>query len=318
MEFDVIDPKDFSFDEWLLKIEDFLEVYCKARKTRYERQEGEIYFAQDDIADIWGEESVLYRVPGEQGGLIEVRDGDEQLYLFIDEFAGRNLKDSKEGHSFQITRPRVVYGFPSHNEDPQIVMSPFHGASAQGVYFLHQGEREEYALPTSFDELKATSGGLREIIQWVHNQVNRIQDYKNITGVERPINLLTIKARFSHVSLAGGLIEALRSRLAVKERDDQGYVHIELLNPNSDYLRDVFAKLPSEAEFIKSFSLSMSWGVELQESEERVEVAYLGAEQRALSPLIHMPRRRTSQALREAMKAHFKGHRLAKHNYSAP
>jgi hypothetical protein len=316
MEFDVIDPKDHSFDEWLLQLEAFLDEYCRANKTRYDRLEGEVYFTHDEIADIWGEESVLYRVYGERGGYLEARGADEQVYLFIEEFAGRNLKDSKDGNTFHLTKPRAVYGFKHNTEGREDKPSFFHGHTSKGVYFLHMREEEEFVLPISLDELKETSGGLREIIQWVHNQTNKLQEQKNIAPGERQHHLLTLKATFTHPALSGNLIEALRSRTAVKERDDQGLIEIQLLNPNNDYLQDVFSKLPGEAEFVKDLTINMSWGVEYLEGE-RAEITYLGAEKRALRPLIQLPKKQTSQALKDAFKAYFKGYRVIKYNYTS-
>ena len=40
MIFDVIDPKEHSLNQWIEKIEGFLEAY----DPKYERQEGELYF----------------------------------------------------------------------------------------------------------------------------------------------------------------------------------------------------------------------------------------------------------------------------------
>ena len=78
MEFDVIDPKDHSFDDWIHKIETFLNSYPEYQD--YSVSEGELYFTRDDIADPWGEESMVYVIPGESGGLIELR-GIEYAHL---------------------------------------------------------------------------------------------------------------------------------------------------------------------------------------------------------------------------------------------
>ena len=318
MEFDVIDPKAHSFDEWLTMIDHFVEGYVKDRSARYEKHEGGLYYAQDDIADIWGEESVLYVIEGDEGGIIEARDGDQNLYLYTDDFAGRNLKDSKEGHSFHLTRPRTVYGFKHSPHPDKSEHSIFHGAPIDQVYFMHQGDSEEFVLPTSYERLWSKTGGLQEIIQWVHNQAGRIQEQKGVSNVERSVNLFTLRVGLTHPALVTHLLEAVRSRNAISERDPQGrFVGIRLENPNSDHLRDIFAALPVEPEYFESISLNMSWGVELSEGEGRLEITYLGAEKRALRPIIHLPKKRTSKALRAAFKAHFKGYRLVKHSYRA-
>jgi|GEM_PF-1452675 len=318
MEFDVIDPKKHSFDEWLTMVNDFLVDYTKGKRGAFTRKEGGVYYAQDDVADVWGEDSVLFEVGGEEGGVIEVRAGDEQIYLFTDDFAGRNLKDSKDGQTFHITRPRTVYGFNHSPHPDKAEHSMFYGAPVDKVYFMHQGDSEEFVLPTSCERLWAKSGGLQEIIQWVHNQSGRIQEQKGITNAERSVNIFQLKVGLTHPALVTHLLEAVRSRNAISERDPQGrYVGITLENPNSDHLRDIFNALPSEPEYFDSISLNMSWGVELSESGERREVTYVGAEKRAMKPLIQLPRRRTSKALKSAFKGHFKGYRLIKHSYRA-
>lgn len=318
MEFDVIDPKKHSFDEWLTMVDTFLVGYTKTHNLSYTRREGSVYYAQDDIADVWSEDTVLFEVEGESGGLIEVRDGDENIYLFTDDFAGRNLKDSKDGHTFHITRPRVVYGFKHSPHPDKSEQSIFYGAPIHKVYFMHQGDSEEFILPTSCERLWSKNGGLQEIIQWVHNQTGRIQEQKGITNVERSVNIFQLQVGLTHPALVTHLLEAVRSRNAISERDPQGrYVGITLENPNSDHLRDIFNALPSEPEYFDSISLNMSWGVELIEAGERQEVTYIGAEKRAMKPMVQLPRRKTSKLFKDAFKAHFKGYRLVKHVYHA-
>ena len=111
MIFDVIDPKEHSFGEWIEKVEAFLDSYGQ----HYERKDGDIYFTQDGIAEPWYEESILYKVSGPEGGMIELRGIDEKFYMFTENFAGRNLKDTKDGHQFNLVAPTSVYGFTHNN-----------------------------------------------------------------------------------------------------------------------------------------------------------------------------------------------------------
>ncbi|MEE2644366.1 MAG: hypothetical protein VYD19_05485, partial [Myxococcota bacterium] len=69
MEFYVIDPKMIGYQEWLQKVEEFLEPYSKV-----DVQEGAVHSTGTDIAEIWHEESILFVAEGEAGGMIEVRD----------------------------------------------------------------------------------------------------------------------------------------------------------------------------------------------------------------------------------------------------
>jgi hypothetical protein len=313
MEFEVIEPKDHTFDEWLQKIEGFLSAYRTHERRGGERwlcetREGEIFFTQDDIADAWGEESLLYVVKGEQGGVIEARGPDTQLYMFTEDFAGRNLRDLKDGGPIHITRPSCAYGF-EHNS---LQLSKIHSGPIEGVYFLHLGEAEEYPLPTSYERL--WGGGLLQVTQWVHNQVSRIQEQKQIINAEGTHNLLTLKATFSHPLMVTQLLEAVRSRNAIKARE-QGYVHIELMNPTTDHLRDICARMPSDPEYYHKLSLKMSWGVDVV-GVGRQEITYVGAEKRHMKPLIQIPTLSSSRAFRDACREYFSQYRVLRHEHA--
>lgn len=313
MEFEVIEPKDHSFDEWLDKIEEFLAAYRSSAQRgeepwTCETREGEIFFTQEDIADAWGEESVVYKVGGERGGVIEARGADTQLYLFADAFAGRNLRDLKDGGPIHISRPSCVYGF-EHNSKQ---LSKLHAGPVEGVYFLHQGEPEEFPLPTSYERL--WGGGLLQVTQWIHNQTGKIQEQKGIVDAEGTHNLLTLDITFSHPLIVTQLLEAVRSRNAIKARE-QAHVVVELPNPTTDHIREICARMPTEAEFYTRFSLRMSWGVDVP-NEGRREVTYIGAEKRNMRPLIHIPTLSSSRAFREAFKEHFKAYRVLRHDHA--
>jgi len=313
MEFDVIEPKDHSFEEWLDKIEEFLSSYQVSERrgverSAYETREGEIFFTQEDIADAWGEESVTYVVRGDHGGVIEARAPDSHLYLFADAFAGRNLRDLKDGGPIHVTRPSCVYGF-EHNSKQ---LSKLHVGPIEGVYFLHQGEAEEYPLPTSYERL--WDGGLVQVTQWIHNQASRIQEQKGILEAEGTHNLFTLDVTFSHPLIVTQLLEAVRSRNAIKARE-QGRVLVELQNPTTDHIREICARMPREAEYYQRVSLKMSWGVDVP-GQGRREVTYIGAEKRNMRPLIQVPALSSSRAFREALREHFRDYRVLRHEHS--
>jgi hypothetical protein len=302
MEFDVIDPKDHSFQTWIGYIEGFLSNY-----SNYTKEEGIIYFTQNDIAEPWNEDSIVYQVEGDEGGLIEIRDGDSQIYLFAEGFAGRNLKDSKEGNQFQLQGPGTVYGF-EHNS---LNRSRFHLGPIGEIYFLHQGEGTHCPQPTPSDRL--WQGTLIQAIQWIHNQVNRFQEQKRISSEFSTVNIFELDVSFTHPSAVNLVLERVRSRTYVKKRERQRIV-IQLENPTFETLRDLFEAMPSGDEYYNDLKLLMSWGVENEEGE-RTLITYIGAEKRKLKPFIHIPRQKSAKSFREAFRAHFKGFRVDRQEY---
>jgi hypothetical protein len=303
MIFDVIDPKEHSLNQWIEKIEGFLEAY----DPKYERQEGELYFCQNDIAEPWAEESILYTVPGPKGGKIELRGIDEQVYLFTEEFAGRNLKDTKDTNHFHLVAPSCVYGF-THNA---LKKSRFHEGPIQGAYFLYQGERAEYPQATSHERL--WGGVLLKAIYWIHNQVSRFQDQQKLVDVEHTQYRLEMEVEFNHKSAVNLVIDKVHNRTAIKSRQDKKLV-IAWKSPTFEHMRELFEGMPTVAEQYASLKLRVVWEVFFTEGGSK-EVTYIGAEKRALKPLIHLPKMRTSKDFRDAFKAHFKGYRVDKQDY---
>ncbi len=303
MIFDVIDPKEHNFNEWLEKIEEFLESY----DSGYQRLDGELYFTQDDISEPWGEESILYTVDGPDGGKIELRGADEQVYMFTESFAGRNLKDTKDGHQFNTVAPTSVYGF-SHNN---LNKSRFHLGPTQGIYYLYQGDRAEYPQPTSYDRLW---GGLfLKSIYWIHNQVSRFQDQKKIHDVEQTQYRLELEVEFTHKSSVNLVIEKIHNRTSIKHREDKTLI-LAWRSPTFEQLRELFEGMPVEAQQYARLKVRVVWEALFAEGDPQ-EITYVGVEKRALKPLIHLPKLRTSKTFKEAFKKHFKGYRIDKQDY---
>ena len=55
MEFHVVDPKTHSYEEWLHRVESFLESY-----EDVEVREGEVYSTSHDIAELWHDNRCRY------------------------------------------------------------------------------------------------------------------------------------------------------------------------------------------------------------------------------------------------------------------
>ena len=303
MEFDVIDPKSHSFDEWMEKVEGFLHTHY----PNFTLSEGELYYTRDDIAEPWQEESVIYRVAGEEGGLIELRGIDQEVYMFADSFAGRNLKAAKDGNTFHLTCPATVYGF-QHNS---MSRSRFHRGPIQDIYFLHQGEISDYPLPTPIHRL--WGGSLLQSILWVHNQVGRFQELKRIFECEGTRNFFEMDVRFVHPASVNLILEQIRSRHSIKERERKR-IRIYIENPSFDALRELFEVMPEEEKDYEELKLRMVWGVDLiDESTEMI--TYIGAEKRKLRPLVHLPRQKCAKRFRDLFREYFRGYRVDRQEY---
>ena len=302
MEFDVIDPKDHSFDEWIDKVEGFLTKHY----PQYIKREGDLYFTRDDIAEPWGEESILYLVEGEEGGMIELRESDQKTYLFAEEFAGRNLKDSKDINHFQLKAPTTVYGF-NHQS---LSKSRFHKGPISKVYFLYQGEISDHPLSTSLERL--WEGTLFQAIHWIHNQVGRFQTLKKIFESEGVMNHFEMDVTFTHPASLNLILEKV-SRASIRTRERKR-IQLYIENPPFDQLRDLFEAMPPDDLHYESLELKMVWGVELP-SHEREIITYIGAEKRQLKPFVHLPRQRCARSFREQFRDHFKGYRVDRQEY---
>lgn len=303
MIFDVIDPKEHTLEEWISMVEDFLD----SQSDDYEKSEGELYFTQDDVSEPWGEESILYTVDGPQGGKIEVRGLDQQVYMFTEEFAGRNLKDTKDSHQFHLWSPNAVYGF-SHNN---LNKSRFHDGPINGIYFLYQGERCEYPQPTRCERL--WRGGLLKAYNWIHQQINRFLAQRVHEEVDHIQQRLEMHVEFASASSLNESLDLLPSRVTVK-RHSSCILEVLWISPTFDQLREFFEGLPTEEESYVTLNVRLIWEAMLLEGGTQ-EITYLGAEKRHLKPMIQLPRHRTSKAFRESFKAHFKGYRVDRQDY---
>ena len=304
MIFDVIDPKDHTLDEWIGMVEDFLNSY---NDDDYERLEGELYFTQDDISEPWGEESILYTVLGDTGGKIEVRGTDAQVYMFTEEFAGRNLKDTKDSYQFHLWSPNAVYGF-SHNN---LGKSRFHEGPINGIYFLYQGERAEFPQSTQYERL--WGGGLLKAYNWIHQQINRFLGQRIHEEVDHIQQRLEMHVEFTHPASVNASLDLLPNRAAIKRRSDK-ILEVSWTSPTFDQLREFFEGLPTEEANYHKLHVRLVWEAVLVEGGLR-EITYLGAEKRNLKPLIQLPRHRCSKSFREKFKAHFKGYRVDRQDY---
>ena len=79
MEFYVVDPKDQAFDGWVDNVRGFFEK----SDSSYSEENGELYYIGDDVATPWREKSVLFTMPGDEGGIVEIRRHRRQFLRLL-------------------------------------------------------------------------------------------------------------------------------------------------------------------------------------------------------------------------------------------
>jgi len=299
MEFFVVDPKEYTFEQWSSRIRAFL----KDEKLKFSEEDGELYYQGDDIAAAWDENSVLFKVKGETSGLIEVRDADRHFYVFTDDLDLFEDREVKEAVGMQSRTAGALYGFTWQNQKK----CRFHlGPSTEFHYFY---DEEEADYPPVMDISDAWELFFRAV-QWISDNLGRIQDLKGVGSDE--VNLdLEVDIDFTHPASLDGLTELLsdeegfeRTRTGLRATfsdRDIGWLH-----------RFVDLLPPEEEDFDKAFVRAV-WrsGSDAKASE----VFYVGLERRNLRPFIQMPVHRTSKELVDKFKLHFKGHRIDRQEY---
>ena len=107
MEFYVVDPKNLDFSTWTDRVRDFLSD----ESSSFTESTGEVFYLGDDIAVPWDEDSVLFSVGGEEGGVVEVRDADEHFYVFIDDLDLFDEKEIKDSIGYRGMSMGPLFGF---------------------------------------------------------------------------------------------------------------------------------------------------------------------------------------------------------------
>ena len=135
MEFFVVDPKQHAYSDWTDKVREFLG----GESMNFNESQGEIYYLGDDVATPWAEDSVLFTVDGDEGGLIEVRDRDENFYVFIDDLDLFDEREVTDSIGFRGVRMGPLYGFRWNSRSS----CRFHaGPSVGNHYFCKDDERD--------------------------------------------------------------------------------------------------------------------------------------------------------------------------------
>jgi hypothetical protein len=313
MEFYIIDPKDESFDTWTSKIRAFL----RNQYPQFEEKQHEFYFASKNIATPWLEDVTVFEVPGEEGGVIEVRDEDQQIYMFIDQFTARNLKDNKDHLSakhFNFHVPDIVYGF----EQESLNLNRFHFGPIHHVQFMYQGQDQTF--PTPYTPQKLFQTGFPAAYQMVHQQLHRLQELRKYQ-TEKLFSVFDVTFSFASPVLLQRLKELYKNRFW--DQFDKSSASIKIENPNLDQIKELFACFPIESGAYVKFQGKLSWQAYLsnhpkndgKNKESAVQISNLYFEKRSLKPFIQIPILRCSKIFQDKCYQEFKGYRIHRHTH---
>jgi len=299
MEFYVVDPKDSDYYDWTDRVRDFLN----SESMKYSEAAGELYYLGDDVASPWDEASVLFTIDGEEGGIIEVRDTDENFYVFADDldlFDEREVRDAV-GYSSRAMGP--LYGFSWNSNGT----CRFHLGPSNGSHYFCDGHKSDVPPILHLEDVWAQ---FFRSVYWLGGNTSRLQDLKGV-NVEKVFMDFEVDVTFKHQASMDGIFEILI--------DEEGYertktgLRATFRDRDLAWIQRFVSLLPTASDnFSKAFFRCVWRG--LTDGEE-VEVFHVGVERRNLRPFVQMPVQRTSKNLVEKFRAHFKGHRVDRQEY---
>lgn len=299
MEFYVVDPKDYSFLDWVGKVRAFL----KEEGLEYSEEDGELYYQGDDIAAAWDERSVVFTVEGEEGGLIELRDEDQNLYVYSDNLDLFDDKEVKDAIGMSSRTAGALYGFTWQNQKG----CRFHIGPSSGFHYFYDDEEADYPPVL---ELDSVWNLFFRAFQWIGDNMNRIQDLKSLSPEDTRLDIEVV-IQFSHPASLDGLNELLAEEEGY-ERTRSG-LQARFADRDIGWIRRFIALLPPDAEDFDQMFFRAVWAGKV--NGEDTELFYVGVERRNLRPFIQMPYHRTSKALVDRFRNHFKGHRIDRQEY---
>ncbi|MFN3199704.1 MAG: hypothetical protein ACE366_14975 [Bradymonadia bacterium] len=299
MEFYVVDPKDFNFLEWVGKVRTFL----KEEGLVYSEEDGELYYQGDDIAAAWDERSVVFTIEGDEGGLVELRDSDRNLYVFSDDLDLFEDKEVKDAVGMASRTAGALYGFNWQNQKG----CRFHSGPSVGFHYFYDDEEADY--PPVMD-LEDVWNLFFRAFQWIGDNINHIQDRKSLNLEDSRLDL-EVEINFAHPASLDGLNELLAEEEGY-ERTRSG-LRARFADRDIGWVRRFIALLPPEPEDFDQVFLRAVWAGKMDGKD--AEAFYVGVERRNLRPFIQLPLHRTSKALMERFRGHFKGHRIDRQEY---
>lgn len=320
MEFYVVDPKDNDYHHWASRIRTFLDE----QQFAYTEAVGELYYLGDDIAAPWDEESILFTIEGDDGGVIELRDVDRHFYAFADDLDLFDAREVREAVGYSGDRQvGAVYGFEWNNgkgcrfhlgpwkskgEDEEETEDAEAEGEGEGCNFFTDASTGDYPPVLPLEDVWAL---FFRSIYWLGNNTSRLQDLKNI-NVEKVYMDFEAVVEFSHPASLDGLNELLAEEEGY-ERSRAG-LRATFRDRDLAWIQRFVSLLPTEEEDFEKALFRAVWRGQSSGAER--EVFYVGVERRNLRPFIQMPYHRTSKTLLERFRTHFKGHRIDRQEYN--
>lgn len=300
MEFYVVDPKDTDYAEWTTRIRQFLHE----ESLEYTEAVGELYYLGDDIAAPWDEESILFTIPGEEGGVIEVRDVDRHFYAFADDLDLFDAREVREAVGYAGRQVGTIYGFEWNNQKG----CRFHLGPSIGQSFFSDGQMDDYPPVLPLEDVWAL---FFRAIYWLSNNTSRLQDLKNI-NVEKVYMDFEAEVEFTHPASLDGLNELLAEEEGY-ERSKNG-LRATFRDRDLAWIQRFVSLLPTEEDDFERALFRAVWRGTSQ--GEKKDVFYVGVERRNLRPFIQLPYHRTHKAFLDRFRSYFKGHRIDRQEYN--
>lgn len=322
MEFYVVDPKDSDYQGWASRIRTFLAE----QQFDYTEAVGELYYLGDDIAAPWDEQSILFTIEGDEGGVIELRDTDRHFYAFADDLDLFDAREVREAVGYSGDRQvGAVYGFEWNNaKGCRFHLGPWKSGGeeakdkskgkdddtheSEGCSFFTDASTGDYPPVLPLEDVWAL---FFRSIYWLGNNTSRLQDLKNI-NVDKVYMDFVAEVEFAHPASLDGLNELLAEEEGY-ERTRAG-LRATFRDRDLAWIQRFVSLLPTEEEDFDKALFRAVWRGACQ-GEER-EVFYVGVERRNLRPFIQLPYHRTSKGLLERFRTHFKGHRIDRQEYN--
>ena len=186
MEFYVVDPKNNDYESWTDRVRDFL----RGESMNYLESTGELYYLGDDVAVPWDEDSVLFSVDGEEGGVVEIRDSDNHFYVYVDDldlFDEREIRDSI-GYRGMCMGP--LFGFQWNSQNG----CRFHTGPSVGNHYF--GDSTDRDVPPRL-HLEDVWAQFFRVVYWLGGNTSRLQDLKGV-NVEKVYLDFEVDLSFKH------------------------------------------------------------------------------------------------------------------------
>ncbi len=302
MEFYIVDPKDLSFSDWSQKIKELLE----SEKLEYTAIPGGLSFINDDVAEPWNEESLLFKVTDERSkGEIELRAEDNHFYIVSDDLTIFENSDFKDVIGYRPHRAGAVFGFEFLSQKG----CRFHSGPSKGACFLCDPDED---FPPQL-ELPAIWNLLIKCIYWIASNINRVQDIKKITSDKLMLDF-DVDVSFTHPASLDALSELLK--------EDDGYdakrtsLRATFKEREISFIREFANLLPQDPESYDRASFKAVWRCE-DINGKKHELFHIGIERRNLRPFVQIPLQASDKKLVELIRNNFKGHRIDKQEHFA-